>query len=138
MPTNQELEELSNLELEVYAGRIELAETPQYRKLEALFEVPVSMKVIAPPEVCEPHLYRIARALEGRHSTFAELRQKTNEALFNKQGNILGWNILSVLASGVYVGEMEDIRNYRNNSSQILYPTRGLGTKVAEINFLEN
>ena len=43
---------------------------------------------------------------------------------------------VSILVSGIFVGEPEDLLNFRKNRGTIMYPTKGLGEKLADIRFL--
>jgi len=45
--------------------------------------------------------------------------------------------LLTVLFDGIYIGDPEDLLNYRKDSqAKIWYPTKGLGEKVDGIEFI--
>ena len=56
-----------------------------------------------------------------------------------KQADGPGWNLVSVLFDGIYVGEPEDIHNYRISSGRtsLLYPVKGFGVKIADVKFID-
>ncbi len=137
-PDSQTLERLSNLSLRQYSGDL-AAIRGEDRQLHAqLMESPVEMRVIAQPGVCEEELYEICLQAIGRYPRFIDLRWRITRELSAKF-EPPRWNLLSILFDGIFVGEPEDLLNHRNgNPSGVLYPTKGLGTKIAEVIFLDS
>jgi|SRR3989338_4510316 len=134
---SQTLERLSDLDLRQYSGDLS-AIRGEDRQLHArLMESPVEMRVTAQPEVCVEELYRICLSAIGRYPKFIDLRQMIMGELAAKF-ETSGWNLLSILFNGIFVGEPKDLLNHRNgNPSRVLYPTKGLGAKIAELRFLD-
>ena len=108
MDLNEELlQKLSDLELELYSANIsDLGELDYLR--ENLLNTPVEMKVTAEKGICEDQLYDICLKYQGEHDSLATLRLSIANELAN-QFAPPGWNMLSVLFDGVYVGDPEDL-----------------------------
>ena len=48
-----------------------------------------------------------------------------------------GFSILTLIFYGIYVGDPEDLIIHRKGiKGRILYPTKGLGEKLAEVKFI--
>ena len=137
METNkQTLERLSNLDLRQYAGDLKAIQGDDRELYERLMRSPVEVHVTAQRGICDDLLYQILSTIEGTYERFEELRR---EVMFKLPKNSPGWNLLSVLFDGIYVGEPEDLLNHRYNRPEgILYRTRGLGEKVVDITFLSD
>ena len=138
MGINREtLERLSNLELRQYAGDLHAIIGKNRKLWTELSNAPVDVKMAASRGICEDKLYDICLSVQRKHETFSMLRHRIMEAL-SKKSETLGFNLLTVLFDGIYVGEPEDLFHYRNNlSGRILYPTKGLGSKLAEVTFID-
>jgi len=134
------LDRLNNLELEQYAGNLNAFTKEDLIMRERLAATPIDVKMIEPRGVCDDELYDICSPFEGRQETFASLRQGIVDRLRREIEPILPffqWNLLTVLFDGVYVGEPEDLLDYRKGNEQgILPPIEGLGKKIADIKFL--
>lgn len=133
---NRTLAAMSKLLLEFYSGNLYAFGVSSRRLNEQLKKQPVEVSVIAEKGACENELYHICKEAEGKYEKFSDLTRKITEAL--AKGEVRpSWNLLSVLFDGIYVGEPEDLRNYRNGeTASIIYPTKGLGEKIARIKFL--
>ncbi len=132
----EDLERLSGLELRQYAGDLKAIRGKDIVLYDILMKNSVEVKIIAERGVCSDKLYDICIDLQGRHGKFVHLRRRTMNML-SQEFKGPGSNLLSILFDGVYIGEPEDLLNYRNkNRSGILYPTKGFGEKLAEVNFL--
>ena len=131
---NQTLERLSNLTLEEYAGNLAAFEGDDAETYVKLMESPVEVKVTAQKGTCEDNLYEICLKAQGKYKRFLDLRRKITTELVEE---IKGFNLMSVLFDGIYVGEPEDLLNHRNDSqAEILYPVEGFGEKIAEVIFV--
>ncbi|MEN9626272.1 MAG: hypothetical protein RL557_600 [archaeon] len=134
------LERLSNLDLRVYVGDTNAIRGEDKRLYEQLMQT--SVEVIMPSEAgmsqqgtCEEPLYQICLGAQGVYNAFIDARQHVMGKLLREISGP-GFNLLSILFEGIYVGEPEDLLNYRNgNSAGIRYPTKGLGNKLAAIRF---
>ncbi|MBI4159360.1 hypothetical protein HY500_03840 [Candidatus Woesearchaeota archaeon] len=135
-PDSQTLERLSYLNLMEYSGDLFAIRGEDRQLYSKLMESPVEMIVTAQPEVCVEEIYRICSGAVGGYRRFIDLRQRIMRELAAKF-ETPGWCLLSVLFNGIFVGEPEDLLNHRNgNPSRVLYPTKGLGAKIAELSFL--
>lgn len=133
---SQTLERLSNLELCQYAGDLGAIQEEDRGLYEKLTESPVEVVVTGGSGVCDDWLYEICLGVEGQYDTFLEVRKIVQDELRGVVGGP-GWNLLTVSFNGIYVGEPEDLLNYRNGRTKsILYQTTGIGKKVADITFL--
>lgn len=131
------LERLSGLELKQYAGDLRAIEGEDRILYERLFELPVEVRIVAHVGVCGDRLYQICNKFQGRHRSFEELRHQV-VARLSTEFAPPGWNRLSVLFDGMYVGEPEDLLNYKQgNREGILNPIKGLGEKIAKITFIQ-
>ncbi len=137
MPVDTEaLDRLSQLELEQYAGNLRAIQGEDRNIYERLFELPVIVKVIAERGTCEDELYDICVRAERNYVRFLDLRRDITRELAEKF-DTPGQNLLTVLFNGIYVGESEDLLNFRKSRPEgIIYPTKGLGEKLAEITFI--
>jgi len=131
---NDTLKRLEGLELDSYAGNLEALQKDR-EEYVGLTEQPVEVKIVGAPGVCEAWLYNICSGAEGQYERFIELRERVQGELL-KFAKGPGWNLLTVGFTGIYVGEPEDLHNLRNGGN-ILYQTRGLGRKMADVTFLE-
>ncbi len=130
------LERLSRLELKRYAGDLRALSGEDLRLYKELMISPVQVKVIIERGICEDAIYEICVKAEGEYNKFKDLRHKIIREL-SRNAQAPGWDLLSVLSDGIYVGEMEDLLNYRyGNQTGILYPTKGLGEKIAQVIFI--
>lgn len=140
------LERLSNLELRQYAGNLNAISGEDATIYDMLVESPIKIKVTAQRGICEDELYDICLSLEGRHDRFIDVRHAIIESYIKKispmqkmrdTGVAQSPCLLSMLFDGIYVGDSEDLLNYRNNNQAgILYNTKGLGAKLAEVTFI--
>ena len=132
------LTRLSTLELEMYAGKLSALAGEDMKKATRLKQLPVRVKLVAERGVCEDSLYDICSEVEGQHASFHELRMRVIGKLARdlNSPSSPAWNLLPVLFDGIYVGEPEDLLGFRKGRSEPLYPTKGLGTKLADIEFI--
>ena len=129
------LERLSDLELRQYAGDLSAIMGDDRLLYEKLFGLPVEVRIAAHLGICEDRLYQILCIFQGRYEKFEDLRCKITTRL-SREFAPPGWNRLSVLFDGIYIGEPEDLLNYRQgNRAGILNPIKGLGEKAAEMIF---
>ncbi len=132
----RELRRLSNLELSKYAGELDALEGDDEMLVAILACSPLETKVVADKGICDAKLYKIGLQVQGEYETFAELRRKVMDKL-SQTFQPPAWNLLSVLFDGIYIGEPEDLYNFRAGESQgIIYHIKGLGTKLADVRFL--
>lgn len=132
----QALDRLSQLELEQYAGNLRAIQGDDRTLYEQLFEIPVSVKLTAQKGICDDSLYEICVKAQGGHESFLDLRRTVTKEL-GKKFDTPGQNLLTISFNGIYVGDPEDLLNHRNGRPEgILYPTRGLGEKLAEVAFI--
>jgi len=130
------LKRLSMLDLKRYAGNLNVLKKDDARLYEQLMTSPVNVKVVADKGICEDKLHEICQRSQGKHETFRSLRQKIEDQLFKIQHS-LGWNLLTVSFDGIFVGEPEDLLNHRDGRQEgIMYPIKGLGEKIAEVEFV--
>ncbi|MDI6721437.1 MAG: hypothetical protein QMD85_03535 [Candidatus Aenigmarchaeota archaeon] len=142
----QGLARLSNLELRQYAGDLNAISGADRRMYNELMESLAEMRLTADRGLCDDGLYEICASAQGWYEKFEDLRRAivgryTKDANpFQKMadtGTVQSPCLLSVLFDGVYVGDMEDLLNYRDGTpSGIFYPVQGLGEKIAEVEFL--
>lgn len=137
--TSETLERLSNLDLQQYAGNLEALRETDRLIYERLMHSPVEVKVTAQREGVDRGLYEACLELQGSCVKFEELRRKAMMMLSRRSHSPVGWNLLSVLFNGIYIGDPEDLLNYRTGRQEgILYPVEGLGKKVAEVRFVRS
>lgn len=131
------LERLSNLELRQYAGELNAIVGKDRILFEELNESSVEVVMIAPREICDDRLYDICLSMHKKHEMFFMLRHRILDKLSKKYEELKA-HLLTVLFDGIYVGEPEDLFNYRNGrQTRILYPTKGLGSKLADVTFID-
>lgn len=134
---DETLERLSNLELKQYAGDLTTIIEEDKALYEKLLRSPIEIKMIAPKGVCDDRLYEICFSVAGYHERFGIARIKLINNYAKETGNPDKFCLLSMLVNGIYVGHPLDLLNHRNNNPQkIIYPIKGVGQKIAEINFL--
>jgi len=134
--TQKDLEKLSQLELELYAGNLRAFKGEDIKKRAILLNLPVKVEVTAGRGICDDTLYEICLKLRGKHKTFSDLRIKATDYCLQYFRYKIEWNLLSVLFDGIYAGEPEDLLNYRRGEGEIFYPIKGLGRKIADILYL--
>jgi len=132
---SQTLERLSLLDLRQYSGDLTAIGEEDRKLSNWLFELPVVVLATAQREVCEDPLYNICFGAQGEYSHFFNVRQRVMQEL-SRLANGPGWNLLSVLFDGIYVGDPEDLLYHRcGEQKRILHTTKGLGEKLAEVTF---
>ena len=142
------LEKLSNLELRKCVrdvNGVSKEDIDLYVELyNKLLKSPVEVNITAQRGLCEDHLYELCLSLQGRYKEFVYSRYKLGELyrefMFKKlsENNNPGPCLVSVLFNGIYIGHYKDLLNYRKgNSEKLLYSTKGLGEKIAEVIFLD-
>jgi len=128
------LDDLDLRELRQYAGEQfitgELADV-----WEHLGYYPVEVRMCASRGACDDRLYAICQSVAGSGRTLKAVRQYVVSQLYQIATDP-DCNLLSVLFTGIYVGEPEDLLNHWRGSDDIFYPTTGLGKKIADIHFL--
>ena len=130
------LDRLSQLDLEQYAGNFRAIQRNDNVLYNQLFEIPVNVRLTASRGVCENCLYDICVEAQGNHESFRDLRRKIDSSLA-KRLESPRWQLLTVSFNGVYIGNPEDLLNFRKSRSEgIIYPTKGLGEKLAEVTFI--
>ena len=127
-------EKLNKYELANYSGNFSELEKGYAEIYLRLVNSSVRVRLLDDVDADEG-LIEICRKLEGRYEAFYMVREKAMEMLAEGKRKI-GWNLLTVLFDGIYIGDPEDIWNLRNGKKP-LYSVDGLGKKIAEINFLE-
>lgn len=133
---DEALQTMSKLLLKFYSGNLSAFEGSCGKVVEQLRKRPIEVKVIAKKGVCEDRLYEICQAAQGKYEKFSDLTGKITEALAKGSARP-DWNLLSVLFDGIYIGEPEDLLNYRSSELDgVIYPTKGLGEKISQIKFL--
>jgi len=143
------LRDLSALQLDVYAGNIGKIFGEDGIIEKKLTETPVRAKVIAQEKDCDAGLYRVGLEIQGEYKSFKELRRAVVRHL-QQLPSVPGsrvpglnipispeWNLISVLFDGIYIGEPEDLLNHWTGTGNIFTDIKGLGEKLAEIEFLK-
>lgn len=137
---------LSDLELELYTGNSFDGIKKEREIRNKLHRLPVRIKVNLGESFCDDLLYRICKGLASREfTTIQELKGRLGSLSMSviPQLDTSNWvqkiapTLFTTLFNGVYVGEPEDVYNHRKgNKSKIWHPVKGLGLKIAEIEFL--
>lgn len=129
---------LSDLDLAIYAGEVDAITPRNIRLTSEPMNAPGEVRIVAEQGVCEEKLYRIISELTGRHEKFIYLKRAVVNSLM-KQAAGPGWNFISVLFDGIYIGEPEDVYNHRKSSgnSSPVYFVRGFGVKIADVEFID-
>lgn len=137
-----------------------IAKSPAYA---GLMEHAVRVSVLSDVSKTDDDLRAIVAQLPGDYKRFVELREKTQKLLLERADvtGATGWMALTVLFSGVYVGDASDILRVRRGvppmdfgvmeengisrdgehthimrvHRQYKVPS-GIGTKVAEVQFV--
>ena len=125
---------VSNLELRRYAGDLEAIDEYHQTLLNELSQLPVRVEITAPRGICEDELYGLVLRTHASYQRFSDLRIEVCDNSLNSRAIIM----LSVLFDGIYVGEPEDLLHFRRGERrEIMYPTKGLGAKLADVRFIE-
>jgi hypothetical protein len=133
--TKETLKRLSNLDLIKYAGDLKAIKGQDAILYDELMNTPVEAKVIAKEGICEDVLYKICLDAQMNYEGFKNLRHNIINKLSKSEQLTAGTkNLLTVLFNGVYIGEPEDILNYRKGGAT-LYPTKGLGKRIMDVQF---
>lgn len=131
------LKRLGDLELRRYAGDLTTIIEEDRALYEKLLRSPIEIKMTAPKGICDDKLYEICSSVVGKHERFSIARIKLINNYAKETGELDKLCLLSMLVNGIYIGHPLDLLNYKNNKPQeIIYPIKGLGQKIAEINFL--
>jgi hypothetical protein len=129
------LEKLSAVTLLSYAGIPSALSLDERRIMNLLSKVPVVVNPLEFVEGFDNELYNIAFGLQGRHDNLMDLRASADHALMDRYPGP-GFRRLSILFDGIYLGEPEDLLNFRKgNPREVMYEIRGLGSKVSDIIF---
>src|SRR3989344_8646168 len=122
------LRRLSNLELRQYAGDLDALMGDNRNLFEKIARDPVSVRLIVEDGDINPDFYAVIKDLEGKYPSFIELRRKTIKLLATRFDG-LGWNSLTCLFDGVFIGEAEDLWFHREDRGTSMYPVEDLGKK---------
>ena len=133
------LERLAYLDLKLYAGDLGAFIKEDYELREALMVSPVEVKLISARDICDDSLYTVVERFVGRYEKFQDLRYGLTKELIATLPVPAGYNLLTSLFNGIYIGDPEDVLNFRlQRGDKIMYPVKGLGEKLADVIFLDN
>ncbi len=136
------LQELSQLELECYAGKTDARDVAASAEHRLVMEKPATMRVTAKPDVVPEAIYEICKRLEGSYTSLLALRNAVfvtymEQCLSLEDPTPRSPVGITVLPDGVYAGDPEDIYYQREQEENFLgrirYPIKGLGEKIAEV-----
>ncbi len=138
----EELTRLSNLELEVYAtGSNEHIGLADLVLMEQLNQTRVAIHTNQVQGSCADILHKIGVTNGGIYPSFIQARQAIVASLVAHL-QPPAWNMLSVVYDGIYVGDPEDMYEYRkapiSGSFTPAYQVVGFGIRLGEVIFLDH
>jgi hypothetical protein len=137
--------ELDKLELDIYIGKRspEILENQEGGLLKVLRALPATTCLALNGPPIDQAIYDLCVELRGEHENIVALRRLTISKLLQLYAGP-GHNRLTVLPSGIYVGEPEDLSNCwdfekgeMKPNQQILYSINSFGTRAMYLAFKE-
>ena len=128
------LDELSMFQLKRYNRETPKITPKGQQQYDALERSPVRVSITSDQEICDSDIYNACLQVQGHHLSFSQLREKLSTIL-SEAKEIPDPEILTVLFEGIFIGNPQNLEIYMTTDNPLPPTPRGLGKKLAEIDF---